>query len=521
MDISKKKAIKELKIVDDIHEVDRHDTLEKINENAILSTSYVILLIASSIICTLGLLQDSPAIVIGGMIISPLMWPLMKISAGISLARRHYISNALFLLLISIVISLASAFLITLISPLKVLNAEILARTQPTLIDIFIALAVGTVAALAVVLKKVSSNLAGVAIAASLMPPLCVGGIGLALWNTPTAIGGLLLFVANIVSIIFISIFVFRVMGVEVHAPRKLRTEGIIFVGLMLIITALPLFLFLRNYSFASASYQKTQKILSESLSKISPGIYLENVKTTMNQRTADGETVVRVEADILVPEDISIDFDQKEMIIARLEEALKKNVVLDLRIQKSIALQTETDMHTRLIKNKITKVLQEEIAKIDETITIDSITINQNAPSGEWLVDVVLRIDPSVKFTEEQRNAIEEDLAGTIDDKVTLNIEIISRVKLQGEPEIVVRQIKSEIYDFFDKRYKGVDVSDLSVFFDESIDQYQVVMTVITPQKTTFSNRSIENLKILLELKYKKDFTMAVDQIEKRVYEY
>ena len=153
------------------------------SENAILSTSYVVLLIASSVICTLGLLQDSPAIVIGGMIISPLMWPLMKISAGISLARRNYISSALFLLLISIAISLASALLITLISPLKVLNVEILSRTQPTLIDIFIALAVGVVAALAVVLKKVSANLAGVAIAASLMPPLCVGGIGLALWH--------------------------------------------------------------------------------------------------------------------------------------------------------------------------------------------------------------------------------------------------------------------------------------------------------------------------------------------------
>ncbi|PJC30289.1 hypothetical protein CO051_06495 [Candidatus Roizmanbacteria bacterium CG_4_9_14_0_2_um_filter_39_13] len=89
------------------------------SENAILSTSYVVLLIASSVICTLGLLQDSPAIVIGGMIISPLMWPLMKISAGISLARRNYISSALFLLLISIAISLASALLITLISPLN------------------------------------------------------------------------------------------------------------------------------------------------------------------------------------------------------------------------------------------------------------------------------------------------------------------------------------------------------------------------------------------------------------------
>jgi len=521
MNISKKKAINELKIVDDIHEVDRHDTLKKINENAILSTSYVVLLIASSVICTLGLLQDSPAIVIGGMIISPLMWPLMKISAGISLARKKYISNALFLLLVSIAISLASAFLITIISPLKVLNAEILSRTQPTLIDIIIALAVGIVAALAVALKKVSSNLAGVAIAASLMPPLCVGGIGLALWHPQVAIGGLLLFFANIVSIIFISIFAFRVVGVETRVPNKLQKEGTVFVSIMLLVTALPLFFFLQSYSFESAIYQKTQKILSHSLSNMSQSIYLENVKTTLNKSNKDGKEFVQIEADILVPEDTTIDFDQKKLIIDQLEKELNKNVVLNLRIQKSIALQTETDMKMRNIKNNITKILQKEISAVDKSLTIDSITIIQNEHTIGWVVDVVLRSDPSIKFTEDKRKSIEEAIAYSVDGLISFNLEIISRIKLQGESDMVASDIKTQIYDYFNERFEDIDVSNLSIMYDENLDQYTVSITVTIPKKTRFTSRNIESLKALLEVKHTANFSMVVNQIEKTIYEF
>ncbi|QQS44203.1 DUF389 domain-containing protein [Candidatus Roizmanbacteria bacterium] len=106
-------------------------------------------------------------------------------------------------------------------------KSEILTRTQPTLLDIVIALSAGTVAAFAIVQKRISSSLAGVAIATSLMPPLCVGGIGLALLNPKIASGGLLLFIANVVSIIFVSIFVFRIVGIETHGSQKLQKTGL------------------------------------------------------------------------------------------------------------------------------------------------------------------------------------------------------------------------------------------------------------------------------------------------------
>lgn len=512
--------LKDLTLVDDIHNVDRSDTLLHLHDNAMFSVSYVILLAISTVICTLGLLLDSPAIVIGGMIISPLMWPLMKISAGISLARQRYITQSLILLLISVGISLASSFIITLVSPLKVISPEIIARTQPTLLDIVIALSAGTVAALAIVQKKVSSSLAGVAIATSLMPPLCVGGIGLALLNPKIASGGLLLFIANVVSIIFVSIFVFRIVGIETHGSQKLQKNGIIFVALMLVITALPLFFFLKNYSFEAMAYQKTQRVLSTSLEGLSPSIYLENVKTRLETSKEDGSEIIRVDADVLVPEDMVIDFKQKEAIITALENAMNKNVILNLRVQKSIALQTETDIQTRRIKDQLTDTLLKEVSGIDNSYSIDSISVYPNEDKS-WSVNAVLRSDPSIQFTEEQRSDIESLMSSQIQAPVSLDLEIISRISLQGKPEILQNEMQAYIKSYFQDRYPDVTVTDVSVSKRENASHYDVLLTVTVPARESISKQDIENLQLLLHVKYDGDFSFKIDQLEKQVYEF
>lgn len=511
-------SLKDLTIVDDIHNVDRSDTLLHLHDNAMLSVSYVILLSISTVICTLGLLLDSPATVIGGMIISPLMWPLMKISAGISLARQRYITQSLILLLVSVVISLASSFLITLVSPLKVVSPEILTRTQPTLLDIVIALSAGTVAAFAIVQKRISSSLAGVAIATSLMPPLCVGGIGLALLNPKIASGGLLLFIANVVSIIFVSIFVFRIVGIETHGSQKLQKNGIIFVALMLVITALPLFFFLKNYSFEAMAYQKTQRVLSTSLEGLSPSIYLENVKTRLETSKENGSELIRVDADVLIPEDMVIDFRQKEAIITALENALNKNVILNLRVQKSIALQTETDIQTRRTKDQLAHILLREISEIDRSFSIDSVSVYP-VDNNLWSVNAVLRSDPSIQFTEEKRSDIESMMSNQIQTPVSLDLEIISRISLQGKPEVLINEIQNYVTLYLEDMYPDVTVTDVSITKRENTSRYDIVLTVTALPNQNISKRDIDNLKLLLNVKYDGVFSMRIDQIEKKVY--
>lgn len=512
--------INHLKITDDIHSIDRGDILSHLHDNTMLSLSYIILLSISTVVCTLGLLLDSPAIVIGGMIISPLMWPLMKIAAGISLAKKNYITQAVFLLVVSIIVSLASSYIITLISPLKVLNSEIIARTQPTLLDIVVALSAGTVAALAIVQKKISSSLAGVAIATSLMPPLCVGGIGLALLHPQTATGGLLLFLANVVSIIFVAIFVFRIVGIVRHGEESLQKKGIIFVAIMLIITAIPLMIFLNSYSFEAMAYQKTEKILTMTLKELSPAVYLENVKTHLERLPEDNREVIRVEADVLIPEDVLLDFKQKERIITTLENELQKDVVLNLRVQRSIDLQTESDIALKEIRSAITDTIQKEISDIDSSLSIDGVSIVQDE-SGTWIVDAVLRGDPSVRFTEKQRSDIEATINDSIQAPITLDLEIISRISLKSQPDIVIDSITADVKRYLGERYPSVSVVELSATKRIDSNVYDVSILITAPSELSITEQDIENLKLILRVKYQSEFRFMIDQVEKTSYQY
>jgi len=448
------------------------------------------------------------------------MWPLMKISAGISLAKKSYITQALVLLAISVVVSLASSYLITLISPLKVLNSEILSRTQPTFLDIIVALSTGTVAALAIVQKKISSSLAGVAIATSLMPPLCVGGIGLALLHPQTAMGGLLLFVANVVSIIFVAIFVFRIVGIANHSEAPLQKRGIIFVTVMLLLTAIPLFLFLKNYSFEAMAYQKTEKLLTSIFQELSASIYLENVKTHLERLPEDGREVIRVEADVLIPEDVALDYEKKEEIIRTLEIELNKDVILNLRVQRSINLQTESDIALKTIRSVLTASLQKQISEVDHSLTIDGVTIVQDE-NGVWVVDAVLRGDPSVRFTERQRSLIQKEMVTAAGTPIQLDLEIISRIHLQSQPDIEVDGIKTDIRQYFDQRYPGVNIVELATIKELSSGMYDVRMLITTPSKLSVEESEIENLKLILRVKYRSEFRFTVDQVEKKSFSF
>lgn len=503
-----------LKIVNDVKNADRSEILSNIHNNTMLSVSYIIMLSMSAIICTLGLIMNSPAIVIGGMIIAPLMWPLMKIAAGVSLAKRNYITQATILFGASVLITLVTSFMITIISPIKVLNSEILARTQPTLLDIIVALAAGTVAALGVFQKKISSSLAGVAIATSLVPPLCVGGIGMALQNQSVAIGGIMLFIANVVSIIFIAIFVFRYFGLEAHEKNKLQTRGTIFVAFMLILTALPLFTFLKNYSFETMAYQKTENILKNTLQEISPSIYVENVKTNTEKDLETKRQIISVEADVLIPESLTLDFKQKEQIIEALEDEFKKDVSLNLKVQRSIDLQTETDITIKNMHETITKSLKDSISEIDATLSIDELDITQNEEEVE--INTVLIGDPSINFTEDQRKNIEEKLEEKIKKKIKLNIEIISRITLRSQPDILIENINSDIKKVILENLSNVSIINLFTSKSNNDNIYDVDVLVATPEDLSLNNEDIEKIEIYLNEKYEAVFNVKISTVEK-----
>lgn len=226
-------------------EHEKRQIVEEIAQSATSSFDFFLLVVLSCSIATLGLITNSPAVIIGAMLVAPLMSPIIGIGlASIMgddrLAQRS--ATALFYgaglaILLSTLMTLVNIYLPFVV--LQELPNEVLARTHPSPIDLVIALAGGLAAAYALTRPNISAALPGVAIATALMPPLCTVGIGVALSRWDVAGGAALLFLTNAITIAFAAALVFFVLGFtpETRIPHTLAISAIIILLLLVPLT--------------------------------------------------------------------------------------------------------------------------------------------------------------------------------------------------------------------------------------------------------------------------------------------
>ena len=238
--------------------VDETD-IERMAEQTLLSfgpnsaaknSKYWILLSLSGIIATAGVAADSPATVVGAMIVAPLMTPILGTAFALVIAERHYLKRSLLAVLGGALLVISIAFLFDMFNPVGVLteeNSQVMARVHPRLIDLIAALATGMVGAFALVRSDVSNTLPGVAIAISLVPPLAVVGLTLQNGMIDEALGALLLFGTNVAAIIFTSTLVLLLYNVREtaisagYAVGSLRGWSLAAVIGTIILVAIPL----------------------------------------------------------------------------------------------------------------------------------------------------------------------------------------------------------------------------------------------------------------------------------------
>lgn len=222
---------------------------EEIDEEIQNKPLYWLQMIVSVVIATFGLLQNSVAIIIGGMLIAPMLKPIKGLAFGITTGKPSYFWRSFILMSLSIVIAVFTSYVVSLMVPLKVETTEILARTAPTLLDLFIAIAAGLIAILSMYFKKLSESIAGVAMAASILPPLAVTGIELALHNSGAMGGSFFLYLTNLFAILAVGVIIFMMYGFfpeqQDTKQRSIRV-GLALLGLILFIS-FPLFSSLTN----------------------------------------------------------------------------------------------------------------------------------------------------------------------------------------------------------------------------------------------------------------------------------
>lgn len=174
---------------------------EEIHENIIeginMYCSNFIILMCAIIIASIGLNMNSVAVIIGAMLISPLMGPIIAIGYGVGTFNLRLIRRSIRVLIIAIIISVVTSTVYFTITPITTAGSEILARTSPTIWDVIIALVGGIAGMVGLTRKKTSNVIPGVAIATALMPPLCTAGYGIATRKISIFLGAGYLFFIN------------------------------------------------------------------------------------------------------------------------------------------------------------------------------------------------------------------------------------------------------------------------------------------------------------------------------------
>ncbi len=203
-----------------LNDKEKEEVATKVKKDATPDKLYFIEIVLSSSIAALWLLQNSVAVVIGAMLIAPLLRPINWLSFTIARWWERFFLLSFKVLIYSIVLSILMWYFITKISGLNIETAEIISRTNPNIIDFFIAIFSAMVAVLSLRFSRLGESIAWVAMAASLMPPLAVVGIELAIWNYDSSLWALMLFWANLMAIIIVATIFFWLYWFIPHDTR-------------------------------------------------------------------------------------------------------------------------------------------------------------------------------------------------------------------------------------------------------------------------------------------------------------
>ena len=492
----------------DLEFVDKESLRNKIHDQSHFSILYLTLLISSVLVCTLGLLTDSSAIVIGGMLIAPLLWPLARTGYGIAHRNPKHLTRGLAMVGISIIVGAVSAYVITILSPIKVINDEILARTSPTLMDLFIALVAGLVAAISITQKKIADSLAGVAIAVSLMPPLCTVGIALGLRNFEYSIGALMLFSINAACITLVASFVFIWTQYARKERVKVATRAAAVNVLIILILAIPLVQYLRNYSFEIRSYESITSHMSDFIDTKDPAADFENI--TVEQQDAESLIVL---ADLLLPSNVAFTFEDNEALVSQLEAIVGKNILLNLRIQKIIEPISKDQVDDSNFIKSLSDSFSLKLQQIDSTYRIGSISITENEEANKWVINADVLSNPDAVPTSDTVQNISSELTEVYDTNIEVNATFLPRLTLRSTDQTAAAEAQQKIEQITSVIDSSAQVSGLVV--NSESDESAVSYSVSTVSVDEFDNDYLETVKRELRQIFTTNVTVRVNLVE------
>lgn len=267
--------------------------LASIARGARLSPTYLMLVALATALAHVGLLMDSPPVIIGAMLISPLLGPIMGFGFGVAIFELALLRRAAKALGAGMVLAILIAIVLTWISPIQDVTPSILARVRPNLLDLLVAVFGGIAGAYATV-RREAISLVGVAIATALVPPLAVVGFSIATMRWDYAWGALLLFITNATAIALMATVTARVRGFGTQLSPRQSWAQTVGIFAALIALAIPLGLRLA----ANVREARAQSAINRQLQELAgPGAQIDRLDSNLAARPAQVDAVVMAPA--------------------------------------------------------------------------------------------------------------------------------------------------------------------------------------------------------------------------------
>ena len=427
------------------NDVDIPAASENIRKNIPFRGPNVYILFSAVIIASVGLNVNSIPVIIGAMLISPLMGPIIGLGLGLGTNDRELVLFSIKNLLVMVGISLLAATMYFMLTPLEIDNpTELLARTRPTIYDVFIALFGGLAGVLETARKEKGTVISGVAIATALMPPLCTVGYGIANLSWQYTVGALFLFSINCIFIAMAAYLMAKFLKFPVKTVEQHRTRYFILsYALVILLAATSIFTgyhVIRENDFTKLANRFVKKNQNIGKTYIYDSQVNIDTKPYMLELRLAGET---------------LNEDTKEMLLRDAENygIMRSQIV----IHEDATVQVDRFNETEIVKN-LMATNASNVQVRDDSIKVLNAQIahykQQELPAKQLAEELQVQLPSITRLTLAKGTALEQNMVMSEEQVVV----VAHCIEMPSEEE------KARVYEWLKIR---LQIQDLEIIFD------------------------------------------------------
>lgn len=375
-------------------QADENVVIDSITKNSDFVGANLWTLIFAILIASIGLNMNSAAVIIGAMLISPLMGPIMGVGLGMGTNDFELVKKGILNLLTATIIGVLVSTIYFWITPINVAQSELLARTTPSVYDVFIAFFGGLTGVVAATRKEKSNAIPGVAIATALMPPLCTAGYGIATGQLYYFLGAVYLYCINSIFICISTVLIIRLMKFKKKTFEDKDHEKKVskYILVTTIIAILPSIYLTYGIIHRSLFENAAEKFVKEQFTYKNTQVVSKNFKYTGEKQQIDvllighelpPKTIDSIKGNLkayqlentklIIRQGLNakqeIDFSQIKASI--MKDVFAKNTNQTQESEFPNILQELKSLYPTIISYSATKVIQHKSASKDDTLTM------------------------------------------------------------------------------------------------------------------------------------------------------